>query len=96
MVIAKDDYLRTAKSDGYFEGRPHFVIEVISPSERKPRRLQKIGLYLEAGTDAVVEVDYTKRSVVIHRPDREVAEMVKDSITWPFQAEFSEIFCNLE
>ena len=96
MVIPKDDYLKAAKSDGYFEGRPQFVIEVISPSERKPRRLQKVGLYLEAGTDAVLEVDYTKRSVVIHRPEREVAEMVKDSITWPFQAEFSDIFRNLD
>lgn len=95
MLIPKDDYLRTAKSDRYFEGRPLFVIEVISPSERKSRRLQKIGLYLEAGTD-VVEVDYAKRSVVIHRPDREVADMVKDRITWPFKAEFSDIFRNLE
>ncbi|MBV9264636.1 MAG: Uma2 family endonuclease [Acidobacteriaceae bacterium] len=96
MVIPKDDYLRAARSSGYFEGRPHFVIEVISPSERKPRRLQKVGLYLEAGTDAVVEVDYTKRRVVIHRPEREIAEVVKDFIIWPFNAELADIFRNLD
>ena len=92
MVVRKEDYNNAAESDGYFEGRPFFVIEVISPSERKSRRLQKVGLYLEAGADAVVEVDYTKRSVVIYRPDSDLPEMVEDRIAWPFQAEFSDIF----
>ena len=68
MVVRKEDYDNAAESDGYFEGRPFLVIEVISPSERKSRRLQKVGLYLEAGAGAVVEVDYTKRSVAVYRP----------------------------
>ena len=92
MVIRKEDYDKAAKSDGYFEGYPFFVIEVISPSERKSRRLQKVGLYLEAGTEAVVEVDYTKQSVIVYRPDNDVPEMLRDRIAWPFKAEFSDIF----
>jgi Uma2 family endonuclease len=92
MVVRKEDYDAAAESDGYFEGRPFFVVEVISPSERKSRRLQKVGLYPETGTDAVVEVDYSKRSVLVYRPDREIPEMLRDRITWPFRAEFSDIF----
>ena len=92
MVIRREDYDKAAESGEYFEGHPFFVIEVISPSERKSRRLQKIGLYLEAGTEAVVEVDYTKRSVVVYRPDTEVPEVLRDRVVWPFEADFSEIF----
>ncbi len=92
MVVRREDYDKAAESDGYFEGHPFFVIEVISPSERKSRRLQKVGLYLEAGTDAVVEIDYSKRSVVVYRPDSEIPEMLRGRITWPFKAEFSDIF----
>jgi Uma2 family endonuclease len=92
MVVQKEDYERATESDGYFEGPPFFVIEVISPSERNSRRLQKVGLYLETGTDAVVEVDHTKRSVILHRADSDVPEMLGDRITWPFRAEFADIF----
>ena len=92
MVIRNEDYEKAVESDGYFEGHPFFVVEVISPSERKARRLQKVGLYLEAGTGAVVEIDYSKRSVIVYRPDSEIPEMLRDRITWPFKAEFSDIF----
>ncbi len=68
MLLNAEDYDRTAKSSGYFEGRPIFVVEVVSPSERKSRQLHKIGLYMEAGAGAVVEVDYTKRIVLVYRP----------------------------
>jgi len=95
MVLRRQDYDETAASGEYFQGHPEFVIEVISPSERKSRRLQKIGLYLEAGTNAVVEVDYTKHSVVVYRSDTEIPEMLKDRITWPFEADFSAIFRRL-
>ena len=92
MVIRREDYNKAAESGEYFEGHPFFVVEVVSPSERKSRRLQKIGLYLEAGTEAVVEIDYTKRSVVVYRPDTEVPEVLRDGVTWPFEADFSDIF----
>jgi Uma2 family endonuclease len=95
MVITTEDHQRAAKSGGYFQGRPQFVIEVVSPSEKKFRRLQKVGLYLEAGAGAVVEVVYTKRNVLVHRPDEEFPEHVKDRITWPFTAEFAEIFAGI-
>lgn len=95
IVLRSEDYDRAALSGGYFEGHPVFVVEVVSPSERRSRRLQKIGLYLEAGAGAVVEVDYTKRSVFVYRPETEVPEVIRDRITWPFTANISEIFARL-
>ncbi len=49
MVIRDEDAQRAIKSRRWFEGVPLLVIEVILPSERKARRLQKIGLYLAWG-----------------------------------------------
>lgn len=43
MVLRAEDYKKAAKSGEYFEGKPLFVIEVISPNERKSRRMQKLG-----------------------------------------------------
>lgn len=95
MAMRREDYDRGVQSGGYFECRPLFVVEVISPSERRARRLQKVGLYLEAGAAAVVEVDYTKRCVYIYRPDEEATEIVRDRVTSPFAADLSDLFRNL-
>ena len=48
MVLDPEEYERAVKASRYFDGIPKFVVEVVSPSERRWRRLQKIGLYLEA------------------------------------------------
>lgn len=53
MVLSLEDYDATAPDD-WFRGRPWFVVELISPSERKTKRMRKVGLYLDAG--AVLEV----------------------------------------
>jgi Uma2 family endonuclease len=95
MVLTSEDYDHTAQSGGYFAGRPLFVIEVISLSERKFRRLQKAGLYLEAGAGAVVEIIYAKRTVLVYRPEEEAAELIKDRITWPFTASLPDIFARI-
>jgi Uma2 family endonuclease len=94
-VFSPEDYERSIRLGGWFIGQPLFVIEVISPTERKARRLQKVGLYLEAGAGAVVEVDYTKRVVLAYRPADDVAELIRDRITWPFTADLPEIFARL-
>ena len=84
MVVNSQDYDKAAQSGGYFDAQPLLVVEVISPSERKARRWQKVGLYLEAGAGGVLEVDTVKRLVIIYRPDEEGSEAVRDRVQWPF------------
>lgn len=88
MVIRDEDARRAIKSGGWFEGVPLLAIEVISPSERKGRRLQKIGLYFEMGVPNVVEVDYRKRLVRIHLADSDTIATYRegDRLETPFRA----------
>jgi Uma2 family endonuclease len=92
MVIRPEVYSDAAASDGYFESQPQFVVEVVSPTERISRRMQKVGLYLEAGAEAVVEVDYTKRCAFVFEPEEYAPQVIRDLITTPFTANLSDIF----
>jgi Uma2 family endonuclease len=98
MVVRAEDAKRAIKARGWFEGTPLLVIEVISPSERKERRLQKVGLYLDMSVPHVVEADYTKRLVLVHTPEAESAAVFRegDELTVPFRASVSEIFSVLD
>ena len=95
MVLDPGEYLSAVKGGRYFEGRPQFVVEVVSPSERKARRLGKIGLYLDAGAGAVVEIHYLKRMAVLYRNDEALPEVLKDTIDWPFRASLPDLFVGL-
>jgi Uma2 family endonuclease len=98
MVIREEDARRAIRTRRWFEGVPLLVVEVISPSERKARRLQKIGLYLDMGVPNVMEVDYTKRVVRLHTPEADAAAVYRqgDRVTVPFHASVDEIFCVLD
>jgi Uma2 family endonuclease len=94
MVVLAADVRNAVRNKSWFEGTPLFAIEVISPSERKSRRLQKVGLYLEMGTRAVVEVDYTRRIVRMYfGEDESVAEYGPgERFAAPFEAAVDDIF----
>lgn len=96
MVIRKEDARKAIQRKGWFEGVPLLVIEVISPSERRSRRLQKVGLYLEMGVPHVVEIDYTRRLVKVHTADLDVTYVETDRMAEPFQTEVREIFSILD
>ncbi|HZQ52471.1 MAG TPA: Uma2 family endonuclease [Bryobacteraceae bacterium] len=98
MVIRKEDARHAIKTAGWFERTPLFVIEVVSPSERKAYRLRKVGLYLDMGVPYVIEVDYKKRLVLVHTPNAEAAAVYRkgDQLTTPFRASVDEIFSVLD
>jgi Uma2 family endonuclease len=98
MVVRNNEVRRALQSNGWYEGVPLLVVEVISPSERKSRRLQKVGLYLEMGVPHVVEVDYTRRVVRVHTPESDAVAMYgqDDQMTVPFRGAVAEIFAILE
>lgn len=77
---------------------PLLVIEVISPSERKARRLQKFGLYLDMGVPSVVEMEYTRRVFHVYTPEEDSAAVYRqgDQLTAPFRASVDEIFAVLD
>ena len=95
MLMSVEDYKKGGASGAYFDCQPLFVVEIVSSSERRSRRLQKVGLYLEAGAGAVVEIDYMKRCAYVYRPDEEATEILRDGIASPFIAQFSDIFLNV-
>jgi Uma2 family endonuclease len=95
MVLREQDYQVSIHKGNWFEGTPLFVIEVISPSERKSQRLRKVGLYLDAGIPTVVEVDYTKRVAFVHTLDG-TTMVHTEQITAPFRVQLSDVFCILD
>jgi Uma2 family endonuclease len=98
LTVVKSDDFERCLSEGkkWFEGKPLFVIEVISPSERKATRLRKVGLYLDAGAGAVIEVDLTKRILLVYWQGSDVPEMITAGhIERPFAADLNQIFARL-
>jgi Uma2 family endonuclease len=96
MVLSAGDYEDSLRGGRWFEGKPLFVVEVISPSERRAKRLQKVGLYLEAGAGAVVEVELTKQVVLVYRPEDPTPEIIRAGrMEWPFEVALPEIFAGV-
>ncbi len=62
---------RDVRTDGYFEGAPDLVIEVLSPDDRPGYVREKVAEWLEAGAGAVWVVDPRARTVVLHESNRE-------------------------
>ncbi len=98
MVIRQEDARRASKSGSWFEGTPLLVVEVVSPSDRKSRHLQKVGLYLDMGVPHVLEADYTKRTIRLYTPESElvVVHRAGDQLSTPFNSSVNEIFSVLD
>ncbi|MBA3416853.1 MAG: Uma2 family endonuclease [Chloroflexia bacterium] len=59
-----------ADRTSYAEMSPDLAIEVLSPSNRAQEMLDKVLLYLEAGTRLVWIFDPNREAVTVHTPDR--------------------------
>lgn len=55
--------------EGFFEGAPDLVVEVISPSERAGAVARKVAAYFEGGAAIVWAVYPPRRLVVVHTRD---------------------------
>lgn len=56
---------------GYLAVRPELVVEVLSPDDRWPSMLRKVGEYLDAGVLTVVVLDDRRRSAHVYTADGE-------------------------
>ncbi len=60
---------RTGRDTAFYDGTPVLAVEILSPSDQHKDVIDKIGLYLGAGT-VVWEVDPDIQTVRVHRPGR--------------------------
>ena len=60
-----------AEQAGFLRLAPDLVVEVISPSDRLPDVLAKVGLWLEAGVRLLWLVDPPAHTVTVYEPGRE-------------------------
>jgi Uma2 family endonuclease len=54
--------------EGYFPGSPDLAVEVISPSQSRPKIEKKVAIFLAHGAQAVVVLDPKRRTATIRRP----------------------------
>lgn len=60
--------LMTAAQQGFFEGAPDLVVEILSPDDRASDVLEKVRQYLEAGARLVLVADPQTQTVSVHHP----------------------------
>jgi len=83
--------------DGYYDGPPDLVVEVLSPGDRKSYVERKLSIWLETGTRSVWLVNPRRRTVEVissmsdRRMLHEDDELVDDTIPG-FRVKVSEIF----
>ena len=86
------------RSEGYRSGPPDLAVEVLSPSDSKPKVERKTALWLELGAKTVWNVNPRMRTVEVVRADgerklfQETDELVDDTVP-DFRVSVSEIFC---
>ena len=69
IAIVVADRLRPVEErKGYVPGWPDFVVEIVSPSDRRGRIERKICTYLDAGVRLLWLVDPIRRRVTVYRP----------------------------
>ena len=92
--VARD---RVESSDGYYDGPPDLVVEVLSPGDRRGYVERKLALWLEAGTRSVWLVNPRRRTVEVitsltdRRTLHETDELIDDTVPG-FRVAVSEIF----
>ena len=97
MVVREEEWRSSRHSGRWFSGTPLFVVEVISPSERRGRRFKKVAVYLNAGTPFVVEVIPELRRVLVHSSNAEsITYSSGEVLENPFRASVDEIFSVLD
>jgi Uma2 family endonuclease len=69
LSVALGERAPRAAVEGYFQGAPDLVIEVVSPSDKAEDLDLKVRQYLTAGAKAVAVVYPRTRSIWVHRPE---------------------------
>jgi Uma2 family endonuclease len=93
--------LRAGAPEGYFEGPPDLVAEVVSPGDRAGEILEKVEGYLSSGVSLVWVVYPRQRRVAVHTPDNTATVLGTESaldgadVVPGFRLELAELFAAL-
>lgn len=60
---------RLQKTSGLFYGAPDLAVEIVSPTQSRPKFVEKANLYMKYGTQIVWLVFPKKRNIEVHTPD---------------------------
>lgn len=60
---------RLQKTSGYFYGAPDLAIEIVSPTQYRPKSVEKANMYMGYGTRQVWLVFPKKQEIEIHTPN---------------------------
>jgi len=96
--ISKDKIPVDGVPEEYWELAPDLAVEVLSPSDRASKVLEKVAEYLEAGTKMVWIVDPNTKTVTIYRSFEDIQILTEEDevdgsdIVPGFQYPLSRIF----
>jgi Uma2 family endonuclease len=85
--------------DGYFLGAPDLAVEVISPSQSRPKIERKAAIFLAHGAQAVVILDPKRRTATIHRANAPVEKLSEADtldlgfVVPGFSVPLADLFC---
>lgn len=100
FAFVSHDQLPQPLPDEFLDFAPRLVIEVVSPSNTASEILQKVTLFLEAGSRLVWVVYPSQKKVVVHRPGGDASTLgIDDALSgedvFPaFSLDISKIFPN--
>lgn len=60
---------RMQKTSGYFYGAPDLAIEIVSPTQKRPKMVEKANIYLYWGTEQVWLVFPKDKTIEVHTAD---------------------------
>ena len=66
VAFVRKDRIPAGRLDGFFPGAPDLVVEVVSPSDRMTKILEKVDEWLAAGTISVWVVDPQRKTLEVY------------------------------
>jgi Uma2 family endonuclease len=67
--ISADIADATANEEGWVEGVPVLIVEILSPSDKMEEIIEKVESYLDAGVKLVWVVEPVFQTITVYRPD---------------------------
>ena len=70
--VSRERLIRIGKPQTFFPGPPDLAVEVVSPNDLYTEVEEKVGEWLEHGTQLVFVVNPRRQTVAVHRPGQPV------------------------